>query len=166
LPTIRSRCQRLDLRTLDDAAMETLLAKFLPDMSAAERASLARLSGGSPGAALILATGDGAELAAAADRLIDRAADPDVLALLALGEKLWRVRDGLEQFGGFLNEALAARIRARAQQGAPGLERWTRLLNRLEQDFARSSGLNLEPRQTILSAARDMAATARGAGSL
>ena len=64
-----------------------------------------------------MATGDGAELAAAADRLIDQAREPDVLALLALGEKLWRVRDGLEQFGAFLTEALAARIRCRAHDG-------------------------------------------------
>jgi DNA polymerase-3 subunit delta' len=166
LPTIRSRCQRLDLRPLDDLAMDTVLARMLPDMGATERASLARLSGGSPGAALTLATGDGAELAAEADRLIDQARAPDLLALLALGEKIWRIRDGLGQFGGFLAEALAARIRARAHSGAAGLDRWVQALGRLEQAFGRATGLNLEPRQTVLSAARDIAATARIAGSL
>src|ERR1700754_1936748 len=55
LPTIRSRCQRLELRPREDVAMNSVLSQFLPDMSATERASLIRLSGGSPGAALTLA---------------------------------------------------------------------------------------------------------------
>src|SRR5690349_8907044 len=125
LPTIRSRCQRLDLRPLDDASLEKALAKELPGSSAAERASLARLSGGSIGAALTLATGDGAALAQEADRLIDQARDPDLLALLSLGEKLWRMRDGLEQFGDFLAQSLSDRIRIKAHSGEAGLERWT-----------------------------------------
>jgi hypothetical protein len=89
-----------------------------------------------------------------------------VIALLALGDRLWRVRDGLPQFGAFLTEALAARIRAHAHRGGAHLDRWVQLLGRLENSFARAAGLNLEPRQTILSAARDLATTARNAGSL
>ncbi len=156
LPTIRSRCQRLDLRPLDDAILEGALKHYLPESSASERASLARLSGGSIGAALTLATGDGAALAEEADRLIENARNPDVLKLLDLGERLWRIRDGLELFGGFLLESLSARIRARARAGGGNLEAWTALLARLEDDFSRAVGLNLEPRQTLLSAARDL----------
>jgi DNA polymerase-3 subunit delta' len=162
LPTIRSRCQRLDLRPLDDTLMVTALRKYLPDLDPDERAALARLSGGSIGAALTLATGEGGALAKEADRLIENARDPDLLALLTLGEKLGRMRDGLDQFGGFLTEALADRIRARAHGGAGGLDRWVALLGRIEQGFARSSGLHLEPRQTLLSTARDMAQVSRG----
>jgi DNA polymerase-3 subunit delta' len=162
LPTIRSRCQRLDLRPLDDVVMDQLLRRHLPDITADERASLVRLAGGSIGTALILATGDGAVLAEEADRLIDRAAAPDVLALLGLGEKLVRMQDGLEQFGNFVGEALAARIRARAELDGAHMQRWVQLLARIEQAFARARALNLEPRQTMLSAARDLAAVARG----
>ena len=166
LPTIRSRCQRLDLRPLNDAAVADALKSFLPDAGEAERLSLARLSGGSIGAALGLASGEGAELAGEADRLIENASNPDMIALLALGDRLWRMKDGLARFGDFLVEALAARIRAKARVSGAHLERWMTLLTRLEDSFARSRGLNLEPRQTILSAARDMAATARRAGTL
>ena len=166
LPTIRSRCQRLDLRPLDDAVLEDALKRYLPESAAAERASLARLSGGSIGAALTLATGDGAALAEEADRLIDSARSPDVLKLLDLGERLWRIRDGLELFGGFLLESLSARIRQRArlspQEGGSGnLEPWMALLARLDDDFSRAVGLNLEPRQTLLSAARDLSHVAQ-----
>lgn len=164
LPTIRSRCQRLDLRPLDSATLEKALATELPGISAAERASLARLSGGSIGAALTLATGDGAALAQEADRLIDQARDPDLLALLTLGEKLFRMRDGLEMFGGFLLESLSDRIRARAHDGAAGLERWVALLGRIEQGLARATGLHLEPRQVVLTTARDLSRVARRGG--
>jgi len=162
LPTIRSRCQRLELRPLDDATLEKMLARELPETSAAERASLARVSGGSIGAALTLATGEGAALAQEADRLIENARDPDLLALLSLGEKLFRMRDGLEQFGDFLTQSLSDRIRAKAHAGTGGLERWVAVLGRIEQGFGRATGLHLEPRQVVLSTARDLARTARG----
>ncbi|HWY63670.1 MAG TPA: DNA polymerase III subunit delta' [Rhizomicrobium sp.] len=162
LPTIRSRCQRLELRPLDDATLEKMLARELPDMAAAERAALARVAGGSIGAALTLATGEGAALAQEADRLIDQAREPDVLALLTLGEKLFRTRDGLEQFGEFLTQSLSDRIRAKAQGGAPGLDRWVALHGRITQSFGRATALNLEPRQVVLSTARDLSRMARG----
>lgn len=165
LPTIRSRCQRLTLRPLNDGVMDRLLAHHLPDMDTGERAGLVHLAGGSIGAALTLASGDGALLAQEAARLIDAAATPDVPAILALGDRLKGTGDGLEQFGAFLTENLAARIRARAADGAGGLERWLRLLARLESGFARSGALNLEPRQTVLSAARDLAVVTRGAAA-
>src|SRR5579871_6581047 len=158
LPTIRSRCQRLELRPLDETMVAEALKRHLPDADAEERMSLARLSGGTIGAALQLASGEGRELAGEADRLIDHAASPDTIALLALGDKLSRMKDGLPRFSDFLIEALGARIRAKARQSGAELYRWTELLTRLEDHFARSRGLNLEPRQTILSAARDMAA--------
>ncbi len=161
LPTIRSRCQRLDLRPLDEAMMDQGLKQHLPDENAAERGALARLAGGSIGAALTLATGDGGALAAEADKLIDHAQGPDLLALLTLGDKLYRTQDGLELFGEFLSAALADRIRAKAHAGAPGLERWVAALSRLEHGFGRATGLNLEPRQTVLSAARDLSHAAR-----
>ena len=161
LPTIRSRCQRLDLRPLDDATLEKALIRYLPEASAADRAALARLSGGSIGAALTLASGEGGDLAREADRLIDQAREPDLLALLTLGEKLGRMRDGLDQFGDFLTESLADRIRARARSGGAGLDRWVQLLGRIEQIFGRATGLHLEPRQSLLTAARDMSQVAR-----
>jgi len=72
--------------------------------------------------------------------------------------------DGLESFGTFLVQALAERIRARA--GNANLDLWLECLGKLEASFRRSTALYLEPRQTVLSAARAIAATSRRAGAL
>ena len=166
LPTIRSRCQRLDLKLLDEKTLAAALTDMLPDTDAAERAALARLAGGSIGAALALAGEEGALLAAEADQLVDQAGAPDMLALLALSEKLWRMKDGAPRLGAFLVETLSARIRARARTGGAGLDRWTAALGRMDERFQRSTGLNLDPRQTLLSTARDLAQTAARAGQI
>lgn len=162
LPTIRSRCQRLDLRPLSDAELTAELKTRAPDLGDNERAALVRLSGGSLGAALALASEDGVVLAGEADRLIDGAASPDMAATLALAEKLARVTDGIDRFGLFLTQVLADRIRTRALTGAPGLNRWAAVLETLKRSFARTDALHLEPRQTILSASRAIASAARG----
>jgi len=161
LPTIRSRCQRLELRPLDEATLEAELAQRLPDMPAKERAHLARLAGGSIGAALRLASDDGLMLASEAEKLIDRASAPDFAATLALADKIGRIDDGTEMFGRFLIDTLGRRIRARAREGAPSLEHWVALSERLERSFGRTEALHLEPRQTILSSAQALTQTGR-----
>jgi DNA polymerase-3 subunit delta' len=55
LPTIRSRCRRLDFQRLDDGAMTSILAERMPETRAAERSRLIALAGGSAGRALEMA---------------------------------------------------------------------------------------------------------------
>ena len=170
LPTIRSRCQRLTLKPLSEADMQSELAVLLPETGGEERADLARLSGGSLGAALRLAQGEGVMLAREAMRLIDHAAHPDMVALFALSDKLARITDGLDMLGDFLAQTLTARLRARALSGqrhdSPGLNIWVDALERLGRQFARTDALHLEPRQSLLSTARELSVTVRRAGSI
>jgi DNA polymerase-3 subunit delta' len=57
LPTIRSRCQRVVFRALDDRAMEAWLARSGLDVPGEERGWLLEFAGGSPGRALLAAQG-------------------------------------------------------------------------------------------------------------
>lgn len=166
LPTIRSRCQLLSLRPLDDGDMRTVLEPHLPDATPGEIARLARLTGGAPGAALRLADSDGLELADAADRLIDRADTPDIAELLALAERLGRMEDGLGRFGDFLLQMLMQRLRDKAMESRPGLERWVAALESIAALTGKALGLHLDPRQTVLGMAEAAARAARGAGPL
>ena len=116
--------------------------------------------------ALQLAGGEGVGLAAQADRLISDTANPDIPALLSLADRLNRIGDGLEIFGVFLTQALGARIRARAMEKGGGLNRWIDAWEALNRSFGRTSALHLDPRQTVLTAARTLEDTARRAGAL
>jgi DNA polymerase-3 subunit delta' len=162
LPTIRSRCQRIELKPLSDGELTSELAVRLPNMGDNERAMLARLAGGSLGAALALASDDGLAIAADAERLIDNAVSPDIGATFALADRLSRITDGTERFGQFLLQTLADRIRARAMSGGARLDRWTAVVEKLRSSFIRTDALHLDPRQTILSAGRALGQTARG----
>ncbi|QIL02507.1 DNA polymerase III subunit delta' [Sphingomonas sinipercae] len=62
LPTIRSRCRRLDFSKLDDAAMTSVLDAQAPEIAAADRQRLIDLAGGSAGRALGMAALDLAPL--------------------------------------------------------------------------------------------------------
>jgi DNA polymerase-3 subunit delta' len=159
--TIRSRCQVLRLKPLGDAVLAPELDKRLPKLSAEDRARIVALSGGSLGAALRLAEDDGLKVATEAERLIDRAASPDYAATLSMAERVARIDRGLESFGDYLAQILGDRILARARAGTSDLERWLELRNRVVSSFARTTGLHLEPRQTIVSAARATEAVAR-----
>jgi len=152
--TIRSRCQVLRLHPLSDDVLTREVASRVPQLSTEDRARLVALAGGSLGAALRLVEEDGLKLAADAERLVDKAASPDFAATLALAERVARVDKGLESFGGYLAQALADRILARARKNAPHLDRWVELRSAIQESFARASALHLEPKQTILSAAR------------
>jgi DNA polymerase-3 subunit delta' len=166
LPTIRSRCQRLALRPLEDAALEAELARCLPNSNAKERKALVQIAGGSLGLALRLSDGDGIELARDAARLIDEAKDPDIQAIVTLADRANRIQDGLDTLGGYLAVALSDRIRAKAREGKPHLDRWVTAWEMVNQLTERSVGLNLEPRQTMLSLSRALQAPARRTGTL
>ena len=166
LPTIRSRSQRLELKPLPVEVVERALAELLPNFKAADRHALAELCGGSIGLALRLSDGDGMMLAQQARALIDHAGSPDIPALLALGDKVARITDGVSEFGSLLAGNLRERIRSRALEAASNLNPWLECLSEIEEVFPRSHGLNLDPRQTVLSAARHLSQSSRRAGPI
>ena len=122
LPTIRSRCQRLELRPLDDAA----LAEALEALSAGHERGRTRPAGAAvrrlaSARRWRLASGEGAALAAEADRLIDQARAARSAGAAGAGRKaLAHARTALEQFGDFLVESLVGpHPRQGRSSGAP-----------------------------------------------
>jgi DNA polymerase-3 subunit delta' len=76
LPTIRSRCRRLDFGKLSDDAMTSLLSRSLPETKSVEIERLVQFSGGSIGRALGIAELDLAPLESEALAIL-RQGDPD-----------------------------------------------------------------------------------------
>jgi DNA polymerase-3 subunit delta' len=165
LPTIRSRCRRFPLAPLSTEAVRDLLARQRPDLSPADADAIVALSGGSIGAALDLVEAGGVELYRAALGLIRPARELDIGALHNFADKLARpdaedayrvVEDLLAQFLARLAVATARGERLAGAEGeaagrvrAPAA-RWAGLRDEIAGRFARTDGLNLDKKQTIL----------------
>jgi DNA polymerase-3 subunit delta' len=147
LPTIRSRCRRLDFQSLGDDVMASILEREAPSLSAAERQRIVGLAGGSAGRALALAELDLVALEEAALRIL-REGDPTTGRRSELAQELGR-RGAGERYAAFLDllPALIAR-EARQLSGAPRL-RAVEAYARTRELAAIAPRLSLDPAATI-----------------
>jgi DNA polymerase-3 subunit delta' len=100
LPTIRSRCRRLDFQSLDNAAMTSILAKALPNLESFDRDRIIAAAGGSAGRALSLAELDLVSLEEKALRIL-RQGDPTNKHRADLASELGR-RGASDRYAAFL----------------------------------------------------------------
>jgi DNA polymerase-3 subunit delta' len=162
LPTIRSRCRRLDLTPLDPADTEAVLARQRPEMQAADRARLAAMAEGSPGQALALAEGEGLALQALLDGVLAGLAGGDRRRWHAVAEQVAAKRDGsgFVTFMALLRREISAAVRhaARGRGAAPAwlglrpLAEWSTLWDSLGRLAAETDGLSLDRKQAVLTA--------------
>ena len=135
LPTIRSRCRRLQFRPWPDAEVAAFLqARTELDAYAAGR--IAAMAKGSPGQALALAEAGALEMDRTARELLRRLPDADESELLALAGQL-RGQEGARRFE-LLFERLAEHVKVMVEQTAgadgagrvePWLDAWDQLTN-------------------------------------
>ena len=147
LPTIRSRCRRLDFQTLDDEAMASALIEALPNAHAAERERLVPLAAGSVGRAIAYAGLDLAPLEADA-LVILREGDPTNLRRSKLAQGMGG-KAAAERYNAFLVliPSLIAR-EARALHGAHQ-ERALDAYARARETAAIANRLSLDPAATV-----------------
>ena len=153
LPTIRSRCRKLDFAPLDDAAMTSVLEAQLPSADAAERARLIASAEGSPGRALAFAALDLAPLEEQALAIL-REGDPTNAGRSKLALTLG-LKAAAERYAAFLD--LVPSLIAREARGMSGSQR-----DRALDAYARARKTSaLAPRLSL-----DPAATAFQLGSI
>jgi DNA polymerase-3 subunit delta' len=111
LPTIRSRCRRLRLAALPDAAMERLLGLYLPEMAEDERSRLVTLAEGSPGRALLLAEEEGLALSRLVDQVLAALPALSVERAHAVADSLGRGESGFSTFMDLLRAAISSAMR-------------------------------------------------------
>jgi len=148
LPTIRSRCRRINLSPLAEAEVASLLAAQAPEVSADEGKKIAGLAEGSIGRALTLAAEGGVAMAALVDEALAAPVPP--ARAQAMADAAARAEDGFEIFMSLLRTGLAASARRDARFGAPRLAGQVSLW----QDFGRLErevqSLNLDQRAAIV----------------
>ncbi len=156
LPTIRSRCRRLPLRTLGDADMAQVLLRALPDQDPGTRAGLIGLSGGSPGQAVLLAQEGGIAIAELVDEVLQAAPSIAITRAYEVADRLTRAETGYTTFMNLLRDRLGTRLREAARgrgdrlTGLRPLVEWGEVwhaLGRLQEETERS---NLDKRHAIV----------------
>ncbi|WP_372624566.1 DNA polymerase III subunit delta' [Falsiroseomonas sp.] len=162
LPTIRSRCRRLQLAPLDQAAMAAALRHLRPDMPEGDRARLAAMAEGSPGRALALAEGEGLAIQALVEEALAGLASGDRRRWHGLADAVAAKRDGsaFATFMALLRREISAAARgAAAGQGTPPpwlamrpLAEWSTLWDSLGRLAAETDVLSLDRKQAVLTA--------------
>ncbi len=158
LPTIRSRCRRLDLHPLAEDAMAGLLGHWLPELAAPARATLARIAEGAPGRALTLAAGDGLALQELVELVLAALPGLEPPQAMAVADKVAGRRDpaAMVTFFELLRRAIAAGTRHAARHGGEGfitarsLADWSVLWDRLGRLADETERLNLDRKQAVL----------------
>jgi DNA polymerase-3 subunit delta' len=147
LPTIRSRCRRLDFQALDGAAMTSILEVRAPEISAAERQRIVPMSFGSAGRALAFAELGLAKLEDAALAIL-RQGDPTNARRSELANELGK-KAATDRYGAFLDLAPSLIAReARRLEGNPR-ERALDAYARARELAMLAPRLSLDPAATV-----------------
>ena len=169
LPTIRSRCRRLQLKQLDAGVLDRLLAAQAPDLPAEERGPLAQLARGSLGRALDLIGAGGLDLYRQVFQLAN-ASQPDPAQMQGFADKLARKGAEASYLAAVdMHVNLLARLaRAAADPRPPAevvpgeaaalkrlagrrsLDRWRELWENSRRLVQRSEAVNIDRKQVLL----------------
>jgi DNA polymerase-3 subunit delta' len=169
LPTIRSRCRRLELAPLPDSVMSDLIHHYEPELTAEDVARLLEIAGGSIGKALSIAGAGGLEVHAELSRQLAALPNLQMGEIHAFAEKVGRAggESPFELAAELLLNWLARVVRHRATgAGRPphaaaasrgSLEQWLALWEKIESLFKRTDAINLDRKQVWISAMVDIA---------
>jgi DNA polymerase-3 subunit delta' len=147
LPTIRSRCRRLELHALDDDAMTSFLDAQLPEMNPAERQRLVPLAAGSVGRALAFASLDLGPLEESATSIL-RLGDPDNSKRSTLASQLAR-KTAADRYSAFLDLLPSLVANEARHLEEPQRERALDAYARVRELVAIAPRLSLDPAATV-----------------
>ena len=172
LPTIRSRCRKLNLNPLGAEDIAAVLNANDQQVAAKDANAVALLSEGSAGEALSLAAGGGVALYKQIESVLGSLPNPDSKAMHALGDAVakrgaddtWRAgQDMMIRWCGRVARTLAtgetspdivtgegSRMLDLSAGGSPAA--WAEAWSQLGQDFTRGDGLNMDRKQVYLNA--------------
>ncbi|HVH36969.1 MAG TPA: DNA polymerase III subunit delta' [Sphingomicrobium sp.] len=147
LPTIRSRCRRLEFQRLDDDAMASLLAEVVPEMTATHQQKIIAMAAGSAGRAMAFAELDLAPLEEKALGIL-REGDPTNARRSELAQELGK-KGSADRYAAFLD--LVPAIIAREARGSSGGRRARALeaYGRARELAAIAPRVSLDPAATI-----------------
>ncbi len=149
LPTIRSRCRKLDLAPLDTHSLQSVIVRQVPDVSPADMTRMLESAQGAPGRALTLLADQGGKMADLAQEAV---AGVSVSRSYQIAEAVLRKDDGFNLFFSLLSDFLQNRARQSARQGlnqSNALAQAWEAIMRLQGETER---FNLDKQESLLQA--------------
>ena len=147
LPTIRSRCRRLDFQVLGDDAMTSILEASAPAIGAEERQRVIAMAGGSAGRALAFAELGLAKLEELALAIL-RQGDPTNARRSDLALELGK-KAAAERYAAFLDLAPSLIAREARRLDGPPLERALDAYAKARELALVAPRLSLDPASTV-----------------
>ena len=147
LPTIRSRCRRVQFEALDDDAMTSILEEQFPDRPGAERQRLVSLAGGSVGRANAFAALELGPLEQEALAII-RQGDPDNSKRSELAAQLSR-KAAADRYSAFLELLPSLVAREARTLVEPSRQRALDAYEQVREVVASAPRLSLDPAATV-----------------
>ena len=147
LPTIRSRCRRLDFARLDDEVMTSLLSLSLPDENPGKIAQLVEFAEGSIGRGIDIAALDLAPLESEAQAIL-RQGDPDNMRRSKLASALG-TKAAADRYAAFLQLVLGLLAREAVNLEGEARGRALDAYERARQTVAIAPRLSLDPGATV-----------------
>ena len=147
LPTIRSRCRRVDFQNLDDDAMTSILQVQAPELSAAQLQRVIAMTGGSAGRAIAFAELDLAKLEDAALAIL-RQGDPTNARRSELALELGK-KAAAERYAAFLDLAPSLIAREARQLRGDSLERALEAYAQARELAVVAPRVSLDPAATV-----------------
>jgi DNA polymerase-3 subunit delta' len=164
LPTIRSRCRRLDLAPLSPHAIAAALDRLEVAGEPRDFAAAAELADGSLRRAITLLAADGVGLMRTLEGIVARAPDLDLRAVHAFADKV-TARGADEAFDvavDFLADVAGRAARSALEtRGLAAAARLAEAHDEIARLFARTDALNLDRKAAIVAALRTLAEAAR-----
>ena len=168
LPTIRSRCQQISMKPLQEEQVLTVLSKFgaLDGLSNEDQSLLGKLAKGSVRTGLMLTRENGLEIYKSFMSACSRLDKPDWSQIQLMAEKVTArgKEDGFRLLFEFANEYIEAHATGRLgeKNDISSLARWAQVWEKTQNSIRLTEGYNLDKKQVILNLFQDMGEVVRG----
>ena len=170
LPTIRSRCRRLDLKPLDEENLFLALEKYnmINDLSDNQINLVAQIAEGSVRRAATLLANDGIKIAEDFENLFKQLPETNTGKMLAFAETI-SARNAVDNYELF-QDLVRANIRKLIHQGIEksvpliSLVNWTKVWEKTNESVALADEYNLDKKQVIINTFNNLSETLKIAG--
>lgn len=154
LPTIRSRCRRIDLSPLNNAELGDCLKALAPSDLLDEQglAEVVSIADGSVRDAITLLSGDGLSVVRAFIEIAEKPKSIDMMAVHTLADTVSAKgqSDNWESFKHICEKWLHKKMRLTLKQSIGEARRYIQLWERVVQEFSDTEALNLDRKQVVL----------------